>query len=220
MRLTAKATLLALTLAIAGCNGPRALPVVKDAGDLAFQKGDMRTANANYQEYVQRKPGEPEVQLSYAKTLLALGQPTSAVENAHIAFDQRPGDEEAIETLARGYYESHRTDELYRFLRGLAESRGKPSDYIRLGQYSAKLGDADGAEHALLLAAQVDKGRTPAPQLALADFYRSIGAKDRAITRLRMALYTDRNNPEIPKQLRELGEIPGPSLALKPTEAP
>jgi predicted Zn-dependent protease len=193
--------------------------MVKDAGDRAMARGDVQAANTDYAEYVERKPGEADAQLSYAKTLLALGQPAKAVEHATLAYDQHPADDEYIETLARAYYESHRTDDLYRFLRGLTSGRGQVADYIRLGKYSAKLGDADGAEAALKTAATIDRGRTAAPQLALADFYESIGAKDRAIERLRMAMYVDRNNPEIPRRLRALGQIPGPSLAMPPAEA-
>lgn len=210
---------LLIALVLAGCNTQRPLPMVRETGDRAMQRGDIQTANANYSEYVDRKPGESEVQLSYAKTLLALGQPAKAVEHATLAYDQHPGDDDYINTLAQALFESHRTDDLYRFLRGLAQGRGEVRDYIRLGQYSAKMGDADGAESALKTAATLDRGQHAAPQLALAEFYQSIGAKEKAVSRLRMALYLDRNNPEIPKKLRELGEIPGPSLAIQPSEA-
>jgi len=218
MRRTATALAFACLL-LSACTSQRPLPMVRDAGDRAMARGDVQTANTNYAEYVERKPGESEVQLAYAKTLLATGEPAKAVEHATLAYDQHPGDDDYIETLARALYESHRTDDLYRFLRGLTQGRGHVSDYLRLGQYSAKLGDADGAEHAFLTAAQLDHGQHSAAQLALADLYTSIGAKERALTRLRMALYVDRNNTEITKRLRELGEIPGPSLALQPEEA-
>jgi tetratricopeptide (TPR) repeat protein len=203
---------------LAACNAARPLPAVKDAGDRAFQRGDYATANTNYQEYVERKPGEAEVQIYYAKTLMALGEPAKAVEHASIAYDQRPSDDDYMDTLAAALYGSHRTEDLYRFLRGLTSTRGRVQDYIRLGQYAAKLGDADGAEHALKTAAQIDRGQTPGPQLALAEFYRSIGDKANAVKRLRMAMYVDRNNLEISKALRDLGEIPGPSLAIPPEE--
>jgi predicted Zn-dependent protease len=201
---------------LAGCTSQRPLPMVKEMGDRAFQKGDFETANKDYAEYVDRKPGEASVQLSYAKTLLILKQPAKAVEHASIAYDQYPENEDYIETRAQALLESGKTDELYQFLRGLAEGRGKPSDYIRLGRYAAKLGDADGAEHALQTAAKLDGGKTVAPQLALADFYKTLGDKKSEIRRLRMALYLDKTNPDITKRLRELGEIPGPSLALPP----
>lgn len=212
---------LAVSLAapfLAGCNTQRPLPMVKEDGDKAFARGEFDKAAADYKEYVERKPGDPAVQNMYAQTLLALKQPVPAVEHATIAFDQRPTDETYIETRALALFEAGKTDELYRFLRGQADSRGLPSDFIRLGNYAAKLGDADGAEHAYLTAAKIDGGKTVAPQLALANFYMSIGDKPSAIKRLRMALYIDPANLTASQKLRELGEIPGPSLAMPPSD--
>ena len=54
---------------------------------------------------------------------------------------------------------------------------------------------------------------------ALARFYESIGAKDEALLRYRMAMWLDRENPEIQERIRALGEIPGPTLAIIPEEA-
>jgi len=193
--------------------------MVREQGDKAYERGDYATACNDYREYVERKPGEPDVQNMYAKSLIKTNQPIPAVEHATIAYDQRPTNEDYINTRAEALFQAGKTDELYRFLRGLTEARGLPSDYIRLGQYTARMGDADGAEHALLTAAKIDGGKTAAPQIALADFYRSIGDKKAEIVRLRNALYLDPKNPEIPKRLRELGEIPGPSLAMPPEEA-
>jgi cytochrome c-type biogenesis protein CcmH/NrfG len=107
---------------------------------------------------------------------------------------------------------------LHKFLRGLAQDRGGVSDWVRLGRFTARMGDADGAEAALTTAATMDRGQTIEPQLALANLYRSIGATEREKERLRMALYLDPKNEAVMQRLRELGEIPGPSLVLQPTE--
>src|SRR5690606_29227347 len=107
--------------------------------------------------------------------------------------------------LARAYFETGRTDDLYRFLRGLTEARARVEDYIRLGEYAARLGDPDGAEHALLTAAKIDKGQTVAPQLALARFYRTIGDNANALKRYRMAYYLDPKDEAIARAIRELG---------------
>lgn len=208
--------LVGAALVIGGCNAQRPLPMVKDMGDRAFKRGEYEAARVEYKEYVQRKPGEAEVQLAYAKTLIALNDPAAAVEHSAIAFDQMPESEDAIETRAQALAGAGQTEELFRFLRGLADGRGSTGDYIRLGRYSAKLGDADGAEHALLTAARVDGGKTLAPQMALANFYAGIGDTANEKQRLRMALYLDPVNDEVNRRLRALGEIPGPSLALPP----
>jgi cytochrome c-type biogenesis protein CcmH/NrfG len=205
-------------LALAACNAPRALPSVRDHGDRAFNRGDFQTARADYQEYLTRKPGEAEVELMLARTLLASGDFPAALTHAQTAYDLKPGQDPYIETYAEALLRNNKTDQLYRELRSLAQDRGTPSDWVRLGRFTARTGDADGAEHALLTGARLDQGRSAAIQLALADFYRSIGAHDKERLRLRMAFSLDPQNPEIPQRLRELGEIPGPSLALPPEE--
>jgi predicted Zn-dependent protease len=213
------AGLLAMTI-LAGCNTPRALPRVKEQGDRAYRQGQYDQARKEYEEYVSRKPGEAEVELQLARTLLELDQAHEALGHAQQAFDLRPGEEPYIETYAEALLASEKSDQLYRFLRGLAQDRGQVADYVRLGRFTARMGDADGAEHALNRAAELDRGQTTAPQIALADFYKSIGDKEHEKQRLRMALYLDPTNQEVMARLRALGEIPGPSLALKPAEAP
>jgi tetratricopeptide (TPR) repeat protein len=205
-------------LLLAGCNTVRPLPTVRESGDRFYSRGQFEQAAADYKEYTDRKPGEPSVQLAYAKTLLALHQPDPAVEHATIAFDQHPTDDDYIETRAQALFDAKKTGELDRFLRGQTSGRGLPADYIRQGRYLAKLGDADGAETSLKVAAKLDGGRTPEPQLALADFYHGIGDRASELQRLRMALYLDPKNLEVPNRIRALGEIPGPSLALPPAE--
>jgi predicted Zn-dependent protease len=218
MRINGLIVLVAASL-LAGC-AQRTLPAVRESGDRAFMRGDYNKAAADYKEYVERKPGESGVQLMYAKTLLLMKQPTPAVEHASIAYDQNPTNEDYIETKAQALFEAGKTEELYRFLRGQCDSRGQPSDYIRLGRFSALQGDADGAEHALLTAARVDGGKSAAPQLALAEFYHSIGDKTHEFNRLRVAMYLDPRNLAIQERIRSLGEVPGPSLAMPPSDNP
>jgi tetratricopeptide (TPR) repeat protein len=216
------ARILALALVVplvVGCSSQRPLPTVRERGDRAFEKGQFEQARVEYQEYVTRKPGEAAVELQLARTLLELDQPHDALTHAQEAFDLRPGEEEYIETYADALLGTQKTDQLYRFLRGLAQDRGQVNDYIRLGRFTARAGDADGAVQAFSTAARIDRGRTIAPQLAFAEFYREIGDTEHEKERLRMALSFDVKNPVVLGRLRELGEIPGPSLALTPAEA-
>ena len=201
---------------LAGCNTVRPLPTVRESGDKHLKRGEFQQAAADCKEYTERKPGEPAVQLLYAKTLIALHEPVPAVEHATIAYDQHPTDEDYIETRAQALFDAKKTDELDRFLRGMTAGRGLPADYIRQGRFAAKMGDADSAVTAFRTAIRIDGATTPGPQLALADFYRSIGDKDNEFKYLRYALFLDPQNPEIPNRIRALGQIPGPSLAMPP----
>ncbi|MBL9031855.1 MAG: tetratricopeptide repeat protein [Phycisphaerae bacterium] len=212
------ALVLAVLPLLAACNSTRPLPTVREHGERAFNRGQYEKARADFAEYVERNPGEPEIRLLLAKSLLALGNPAEAAEHASAAFHLRPMNQDAVETYARALFESKQTTELDRFLRAQAESNGSSDAYLRWGRYLAKSGDADGAEHALLRGAALDGGRTIQPQLALAEFYRSIGDKKNELRRLRTALSFDTANDAVNARIRELGEIPGPSLALPPVD--
>ena len=210
--------LVACTL-LAGCNTVRTLPRVQEEGDRHYRDHEWEAARTDYKEYVDRKPGEAEIQMRLARCLVELGQPDAAVPHAAVAFDARPNHAESLETYCLALADSKRTDELFRLLNSNCESRGKVSDYDRLARFLLRVGDPDSAERNFKMAAKVDGGRTIEPQLALADFYKSLGDKANEKKRLRMALYLDRTNQAIYDRLRGLGEIPGPSLALVPDEA-
>lgn len=216
----AVALIAAALVTVGGCSSKRPIHVVQESGDRAFAKGDYETALKDYVEYVDRRPGNGEVRHQLALTLLATNQPTKAVEHAWMAYDDQPQNETYVDTLAESLFRANKTDELHKLLRDLANDRGRVTDYLRLGKYTAKVGDADGAELAFLTAAKIDRGRSVPPQMALASFYAGVGDKLSAFERLRMALYLDPNNSDIQKQIRGLGEIPGPTLALPPKELP
>jgi predicted Zn-dependent protease len=206
-------------LALTACNTVRTLPRVKEVGDRHYRDNQWEAARVEYQEYVDRKPGEAEVQMKLARCLVELGRSEEAVTAAAVAYDAQPNNAQALETYCMALAEAKRTDELFRILNGNCETRGSVADYDRLARFNFKLGDADGAERAYKMAATVDGGKTIEPQLALANFYKSIGDKTNEKMRLRMALYLSPSNQEIYDRLRGLGEIPGPSLAIMPEEA-
>lgn len=205
---------------LGGCASQRPLVDVRASGDRAMEAGEYDQALKDYTEFVDRRAGDAGVENSLALALLATHQPALAVEHAWRAYDAAPGDDAHIETLARAMHEAGQTSEMQTFLRDQTHSRGRVQDYLRLGRYAAAAGDADGAEVALKTGAELDKGRTLAPQLALADLYRRIGDTKNEVMRLRMALYLDPVNSEVNERLRALGEVPGPSFALQPSETP
>ena len=82
------------------------------------------------------------------------------------------------------------------------------------------MGNADEAQQALLTAAKLDAGKTINPQRALADFYGSVGDRERQVRRLRMAYHIEPANAELLREIRRVGEIPGPSFGIPPEELP
>lgn len=207
-------------LALTGCAGKRPLNRVEEDGDRAFSKGQYDRALADYLEYVERRPGSGEVRHKLALSLLEVKQPALAIEHAWVAFDDEPRNDAYVETLATALFQAGRSEELLKLLRDQVDDRGRVEDYLRLGKYSAMAGDPDGAELAYMTAAKLDRGQSMKPQLELARFYNSIGDRSSAYERLRMALFFDPQNAEVYREIRALGEVPGPSLILVPKELP
>src|SRR5690606_2039002 len=134
----------------------------------AFERGDYPTAAADYEAYIQARPGDTNGRLGLGKSLLILGQPAEAVDHLWVAYDADPMDDSRAELLAEAMYQAGQTQELIQFLRERTEQPGRVSDYMKLGSYAAQCGLPDEAEPAFITAARLDKGLNLEPQLALA----------------------------------------------------
>lgn len=210
---------LALTFAglVAGCNTVSVISLEEQAAR-AERREEYETAASKYQRALDQSPGRVHSRVGLGRAQLELGQPREARRNLELALSARPDDQEILDLLAQAMVESGDNAAMYRLLRGRAEQRNTVADWMRLGKFAAKAGDADVAENALTTAATLDRGQTTAPQIALADFYESIGAEEKALTRLRMALYLDPANVTFQDRIRAMGETPGPTFALQPVE--
>jgi cytochrome c-type biogenesis protein CcmH/NrfG len=191
---------------------------VREVGDIKFGAGNYSGALSDYVEYERRKPDDVDVRLRLAETYLRSGDAKAAREQMHIVRDVKPAKEDSIEGLADALAAAGEQEELMLFLQKMTRERGGVSDYMRLGTYAQQVGNVDEAQEAYLQAARLDGGKSSRIQLALADFYESLGDKSNTLKRLRMAMYLDPKNEEIPARVRALGEIPGPSLAMPPEE--
>lgn len=221
---------LAALLTLTGCSDRRGLTVVRDSGDKAYRFQRYELARTEYEEVVDRDPADWEYRSKLGETLLLLGDPVAAREHLAVAYelappcrgmvspDRRRRCERILDDYARAMLASEDYDTLHLVLLERARETQKVEDYLRLGMYDLRAGDADSAERALITAARLDGGRSPEPQLALATFYETVGDETQALRRLRMALYTDIENREAIGRIRELGHIPGPTFALPPVE--
>ncbi len=207
-----------LMVALVGCSDRRGMTVVRDSGDKAYRFQQYELARAEYAEVVDRDPADWQYRAKLGETLLLLGEPVAAREHLAIAHELRPQDDAILDDYARAMLASEAYDSLHEALLTRARETQAVEDYVRLGVYDLRAGDADSAERALITAARLDEGLTPGPQLALATFYETVGDETQALRRLRMALYTDLENREANERLRALGHIPGPTFALPPIE--
>ncbi len=226
-RLVTAATL-AGVLTLASCQSNRPIDYVRQSGDEHYTNQRYAEALTDYEEYAQRQPGDARGNYDLGRTLLQLGRVSEAIPNLWVAYDVEPTRPEYVNTLAEALCraaENAAVDlgeraELYRFLNSRTQQWPTTEEFLRLGKYAERLGDADEALTAYLTAARIDMGQSLAPQLALAEFHLARGDRDEGVRRLRMALYLDQTNPDVAAKLRAQGEIPGPTFALQPAESP
>lgn len=204
-----------------GC-AQRSLLAVQQSGERAYQQGDFERAQSDFQEYVDRRPGDPIGHYNLGRAYLKTSppHPGMAREQLMVAYAQLDQKDEVLESLCEAYIAAHQNEELFKFLRGRAMDRQQVSDYVRLAKYAQKLGDVDEARTALLTAAKIDGGQSCELQLTIADFFTSVGDREKARQRLQMAYYLDPNNTRVQERIRANGEVPGPTFALKPEELP
>lgn len=203
---------------MAGCESQRPLFAIMDEGKFALQNQRYAQARDDFAEYVKRRPDSTEARYYYGQALIGTNQPREAIEQLNVAVDVSPLDDRYLDAQAEAMYQANEREALTVLLARAASERGRVSDYLRLGTYAQKLGNLDEAQQAFLTAAKLDLGQTARIQRALADFYGSVGDKEKQVRRLRMAYYLTPEDPELVKEIRRVGEIPGPSFAQQPEE--
>ena len=196
-------TLAALTLP--GCREREApLDDLRYLGNTRMGTGQYDQAAVHFQDFIDRRPGDPYIRGSLGRAYLKSGKPDQAAEHLRIAYSQRPHDIEILNDLCESLVQSKQYDEAFSLLRTNAADRGDVADHIRLGKYALRMGDTDTARVALLTAARIDKGRTVAPQLALCDFHAAINDKPAAMRRLRGAYWLAPRDTEVLERCRGL----------------
>lgn len=209
----------AALLSVGACtSSQRSIYSVEQSAEEAYGTGQYQLAAREYAEVVQRRPGKTSTRIKLAETYLALGEPAKAREHLEIAYTIWPRDERVINNLVRAMVDSGDAPAATKLLQNHADRYGTVTDYIRLGKAYTVAGDYDRAERSLVMAAQLDRGQSDAPQVALAEMYQQAGDPDRALERWRMALYANPYNQKASEAIRSAGHIPGPTFAIPPTE--
>lgn len=206
-------TLASLAILI-GCERP--IETIRASGDFQFEHGDYAAAAPEYAEITARYPGDWQAHYRLGQSLLEIGKPAEARHALEIAHSRRPHDSHVADALAEAMYQQGDETRLFAFLRERAESTQNVEAYLRLARYAVDLSDPDSAKVALEAAIEFDDGRTVEPYLEAAAFALRLGDVDLALRRLRQAYSVSPRDNRVRQRIRDLGEVPGPTLALPP----
>lgn len=201
---------------LGGCSSQKSLGMLRAEADAALFVGDQTTALDRFEQIAARRPGDAEVRYQQGQALMALGREAEAREVLTMAYNLEPRNDVYRDALVTAMSSTAEHDELFALLERLATEKPTVENQIKIGQTAEKIGFADEAERAYIVAAKLAEPTDPRPHRALADFYRSIKNDEKELQRLRVVLGFDINDAAVRARIRELGEVPGPSFVLAP----
>jgi tetratricopeptide (TPR) repeat protein len=195
-------------LAIGGCSQQKPTHILKQDGDFHFEQGEYEAAANEFQEVVDRNPGDWYGQYMLGRARTELNQPDEARVALEQAHALQPLNDDVADALAEAMFEAGDHNELFAFLRGRADERRSTKSYLDLARYAIALDDMDSADVALLTAIEVDGGRTVEPYLMRAEYAERIGNTEETVHRLRQAYGINPRHAVVMARLREYGEDP------------
>jgi tetratricopeptide (TPR) repeat protein len=214
LRLLSIASLCAAAL-VAGC-GPKPIVTLRKSGDFNFKYGNYQAAADDFGQIIERAPGDWEAQYRYGQSMMELGDLVAARHALEIAQTAVPLDDDVAFALAECYFRMNDQTRLYQLLRDRATMDGSTASWMLMSDYALKLNDVDTAKTAALNAIEVDTGRSAAPYYQAALVAERLGQRDEEIRRLRQAYGLNPDDTRVKSKLVELGEVPGPTIALPP----
>lgn len=191
--------------------------MVRADGNDAYSRGQYSVALADYQEYLERKPGATVVRTRLGETLMQLNRPNEAEVQFRAVYDVDPMDIANAEALASAMIAGSRAGEGLDFFRSYLNENPTSEGYFAMSNLAMQAGLPDDAERALLVAAKLDGKTSAEPHRRLAKFYEKLDKDDLAVRRWRAVLSFDPADPEAGEHLRALGKVPGPTYALDPS---
>jgi len=216
MKRMALLLLVCVSAVLAGCQTGRPATAIRTDADFHYERGDYSSARSLYAEITERYPGDWRAQYRLGQCNLAMEHNADARRALEIAHTVQPDNQPIADALAEAMFRLGEQEQLFTFLRQQAEQTQSVHAYLRLARYAMNSGDPDLARTALRTAIALDDGESVEPYLAAARFAEQLGDPDLAIKRLRQAYGIDPDNEQVRKRLMALGEIPGPTLALRP----
>ena len=208
-----------LVLAMAGCRSTTtSTSVLQERADHAFWQTRFADASVDYRELVHRYPGNWKAQARLGECLLDLQDYPAAREALQVAQTLHPSDAALTDLMAEAIFMDNDRAALFVYLVQDADAQQTPYAYLRLAKYAGACDDPDTARDANETAIRLDNDQTVEPYLSAAALETRLGNETDAIVYLRRGYAVDPLDKRVQQRLRELGEIPGPTLAMPPDE--
>lgn len=210
------AALCAMLMLLAACAVPNT--VLRKRADQAMADGQSDRARTLLEQALKQDRTDWQAHHALARVLLET-DPLAAqlhVERALTLEPAAPENGPMIEVLAEALYRQGKHEQALAMLEESIDEQRITTSYLRLGNYAATIGDADGAVLAFRQAAAVAGQGDARPYLALWRFYEAIGDGGNALRSLRTAYHLRPNDPVLTLALRRYGIVPGPTAGLPP----
>ncbi|USN97882.1 MAG: tetratricopeptide repeat protein [Phycisphaeraceae bacterium] len=208
---------LAAATLLSGCaTREKALLDARLLGDQAMLEDRYADAAAEYEAYLEERPGRHEVLYKLGRAYEGMGEHSAAREAFGVAYELQPDNPEYIEALARTMAENGEADGAFDMLERIAAESQRSDAYLRLGGFLLDQGLADEAVQAMTIAAHLQPSAEP--YQALAGAYQRFGDAEREIEALRHVLWFDPADQASANRVRALGQIPGPTFAAPPAD--
>lgn len=190
---------------------------LRQRGTVAAARGDHAHAEVNFAQAVKQDPTDWRAQIGLGESLMKQARWFEAqivLERALILRGSNPETPGIVDQIAESLFRQRKVEELNTFLAQSIEAYGTTRDYLRQGNYLAKVGDADGARVAYRKAVEFAAPDDAQPYLALVAFYELIGDRDSALMALRRAYAITPDDKHVNNRLRQYGLVPGPTVGL------
>lgn len=201
---------------LGGCMKGKSSEQLLADGDHAYRYGRYEEAAGDFQQVIDRYPGDVPANVGYARTQIALGNLDAARNALETAAASKPEDFEISLLLAEVLFKQRDTTRLYQLLRDRAVEQRRIQAWIVMARYALELDDPDTAQVAVGSALELSDDTSAEPYLIAAELAERVGDQSEALRRLRQAYGLAPNDPRIAAELREYGEVPGPTIALPP----
>lgn len=204
--------LMAVCTIVSGCSNKVPAESLAKRAHFNYWAGNWSLAQEQYAQLVDRIPDNWKYQFHLGSSALQNNDLDIARSSLSIAETLEPQNDEIASELAETMYRQDDRDALFTFLVDRAESTQNSDDWLMLARYSLDLDDPDMARLAVQEALVLDVSDSAEPYIVAAQLSERVGDIDSALKSLKIAWTLEPDNEQVGTMIRNLGEVPGPTM--------